>query len=478
MSRPPATSAPRRPRTDRMTTVWLVAAVVTAALAVGARDVLPQALWTTIHVVTLGVLTNAILQWSWYFARALLHLPADDPRSGRDAVRRSVAFNLALVGLVASMWTAAVWGTVVFAGAVGAVIGWHGFAMLRAARGRFASRFAVVVRFYVTASAFLVLGCVLAGFLTVAMFDAGAPGWLLAARDDLTLAHAVVNVGGWVGLSIAGTIVTLGPTMLRTKLAPDAVARSLRALPVLAGGIGVAGLAASLGWLPGVGIGLLAFAAGLADGVAVPLVRAARAAGVRGYAPWTMASGLGWTVLCLVAVAVNAFGAADGAALRVADLPWLALLGAGGVGQVFIGALSYLMPVVIGGGPAVMRRGMAVLETAAPTRVALRNAAVALLALTTVTGSELRPVLWGLVVACFAADVVLFARSGATQGRARRERLAALGPETPGPAASGLMPARLTTTAPAASTVPTASTAPTGPTAPSDDSTTPEPPRD
>ena len=427
MSRRPAPTPgrPRRLRTDRMTTFWLVSAVVVSALAVAARGVLPQPLWTSIHVVTLGVLTNGILQWSWYFAKALLHLPADDPRAGRDTVRRAIAFNVSLLGLVASMWTASVWGTVVFAGAVGAVVAWHGFALLRAARGRFASRFAVVVRYYVAASAFLVVGCVLAGFLTVAMFAERAPVWLLAARDDLTLAHALVNVGGWVGLSIAGTIVTLGPTMLRTKMDPGAVARSLRALPVLAGGIALAGLAAGFGWMPGIGIGLLAFAAGLADGVAVPLVRTAWASGVRGYAPWTMASGLGWTVLCLVVVALHAFGAADGTALRDADLPWLAVLGAGGVGQVFVAALTYLMPVVIGGGPDVVRQGIAVLETAAPTRVALRNTAVALLAVTATTGGVLRTLLWAAVVLCFAADVVLFARSGATQGRARRALMAA-----------------------------------------------------
>lgn len=408
-----------------MTTSWLVAAVVVSALAVAARGVLPQPLWTSIHVVTLGVLTNGILQWSWYFAKALLHLPADDPRAGRDAVRRAVAFNVALLGLVTSMWTASVWGTVVFAGAVGAVVAWHGLALLRAARGRFASRFAVVVRYYVTASAFLVVGCVLAGFLTVAMFAVGAPAWLLAARDDLTLAHALINVGGWVGLSIAGTIVTLGPTMLRTKMDPGAVARSTRALPVLSGGIALGGLAAALGWMPGVGLGLLAFAVGLADGVAVPLVRTAWASGVRGYAPWTMAAGLGWTLLCLVVVALHAFGAADGTALRDADLPWLAVLGAGGLAQVFVGALTYLMPVVVGGGPDAVRQGIAVLETAAPGRIALRNAAVALLAVTASAGGELRPLLWGAVVLCFAADVFFFARSGSTQGRARRALMVA-----------------------------------------------------
>ncbi len=440
----PTPGARRRPRTDRMTTVWLIAAVVVAAITVISRSALPQPLWTAIHVVTLGVLTNAILQWSWYFAKALLHLPVHDHRAGRDAVRRSLAFNLALVGLVASMWTAWVVGTIVFAGLVGAVIAWHGLALLRAARGRFASRFAVVIRYYVAAAAFLVIGCVLAGFLTVAMFSADAPDWLLDSRDNLTLAHAIVNLAGWVGLSISGTVVTLWPTMLRTKIQPDAVPTSLTAMPVLAGGVAVAGLSAALGWLPGVGLGLAAFAVALAGGVAAPLVRTAIRATVRGYASWTMASGLGWAVVCLLVIAFHAVAADDAAALRNADLPWLALLGGGGVGQIFIGALSYLMPVVIGGGPDIVRRGIAPLETAAATRLAVRNAAILLLAVTVgpAGAGAVRPLLWGLVIACFAVDVVMFARSGKTQAAARRA-LAAASPQAPGLSVSTTFPVSL-----------------------------------
>ena len=62
-------------RTDRLTTVWLCLAVLAAGATTVFRTALPQPLWTTIHLVTLGVLTNGILQWSWYFARALLRLP-------------------------------------------------------------------------------------------------------------------------------------------------------------------------------------------------------------------------------------------------------------------------------------------------------------------------------------------------------------------------------------------------------------------
>ncbi len=426
-------SAPRRARTDQLTSAWLVAALVVMAVGLAARHVLPQPLWTMIHVVTLGVLSNAILQWSWYFARALLHLPAADARSTRDARRRSVAFNVALVGLVAAMWTASTWGTVVAAGAVGAVIGWHGLAMLLAARTQLASRFAVVVRYYVAAAGFLVVGCVLAGFVTVAMFSGGAPAWLVAARDDVTLAHALVNVGGWVGLSMAGTLVTLGPTMLRTRIDAGAVSAAVGALPWLCGGVLVAAGAACAGWMPGIGLGLLVFAVAAALGVVVPLLRVAREKAPRAYATWTMSAGLAWVLVGLVVVAGQAFLARDATALRDADLRWLPVLGAGGLAQVFVGAMTYLMPVVIGGGPEAVRAGMAVLEVAWPLRVTLRNAALALVAVPRATG--LVTVWWVLVLACFAGDVVAFALAGARQARARRA--AGAGAVTAGPTTIG-----------------------------------------
>src|SRR5690606_35632370 len=87
------TARPRRFRADRLTSAWVLVALATSALAVVGRSASPQTLWTSVHVVTLGVLTSSVLQWSWYFARALLHLPAADRRSGRDARARMVAFH-------------------------------------------------------------------------------------------------------------------------------------------------------------------------------------------------------------------------------------------------------------------------------------------------------------------------------------------------------------------------------------------------
>ena len=429
LSRPatPVGRPTRRPRTDRWTTGWLLATLAVTAVGLLHPAALPQPLWSMIHVGALGVLTNGILQWSWYFTRALLHLAPDDLRSGRDATVRSVAFNVVLIGLVAAMWTASTWGTVTAAGLVGVVIGWHGLALLRAGRTALASRFAVVIRYYVVAAGFLVVGCVLAGFLTVSMFARTAPAWLLPARDDLTLAHALVNVGGWLGLSIAGTLVTLGPTMLRTRMDPRAVDDAIGVLPWVAGGVLLAATAATAGLMPGIGIGLLVVLVGLLVGVAVPLVRAALGKAPRAYATCTMTAGIGWALVAVLAVAVNAFRAADASALRDADLPWLAVLGAGGLAQVFVGALTYLMPVVVGGGPEAVRRGMGVLETVWPLRVVLRSTALLLIAVTGTGSGALRTAWWLLVLGAYAFDVVLFAVSGVRQAKARRAAVQSLG---------------------------------------------------
>ncbi len=399
----------------------MVAAVVVVVTGALATRVLPQPLWTLVHVVALGVLTNGILQWSWYFARTLLHLSPRDPRGARTAEIRVLVFNATLVALFAAMWGGVAWLAATCAGIIGAVIGWHGLDLVLAGRGALSSRFAVVIRYYAAGAAFLVLGCSLAGFVAVAVVSTHPADWLVRARDALTLAHALANVAGWVGLSVAGTLVTLGPTMLRTRLDPAAVARARRGLPWMCAGLLLAVVAAGADLPLGVGAGLLVYAVVLAVAVLVPLVRAGLARGPRSVAPWTLTAGAAWTLCGLAAVIIHAFGAADATVLRAADLAWLPLLGGGGLAQIFVAALTYLMPVVIGGGPTVVRRGMAVLEVAWPVRVGIRNTALVLLALTAEAGAGPRTLWWVLVLACYAVDIVLFAVAGVRQGRARRD---------------------------------------------------------
>lgn len=415
MSRPS-----RRPRTDRLTTMWLLAALTAAVVSIATRDLLPHTWWTTIHLVTLGVLTNGILQWSWYFARGLLRLEPHSKRAGRDAVIRSVTFNVALAGLVAAMWAGASFVTVALATAIGLVVAWHGIAILLAAREALGSRHAPLVRYYVAASALFVVGCALAGMLTVALLDPNAPAWLLAARHQLTLAHGLVMVAGWIGLSIAGTIVTLGPTVLRTRMEPDSSSVAVRGLPWLFVAVLVAGASAGLGWMAVAGTFFTLYCLGLLLWVGLPLARVALAKGLREHAGWTLMGGVVWSGVGLVVTSVVILRAPDATVARDAIMAWIPVLGIAGPGQIFIGALTYLLPVVVGGGPSTVRLGIATLETASALRLTVRTAALALLALTTGVGSPARWAWWALVAATFVADVVLMAVAGVRQARVRK----------------------------------------------------------
>lgn len=428
---------PRVPRTDRITTVWLCLALVAGAASIGLAGHVPQPLWTMVHVVTLGVLSNGILQWSWYFTRALARLSPGDPRPGRRNTARIVAFNLSFLLLVASMWAGSMPGTHLGATGVGLVAAWHGYDLLGAARGALASRFAVVMRFYIASALFLVLAASLSGLVTAGIFSPDAPAWIVESHDGLVLAHAICGLGGWIGLAVGGTLVTLGPTAMRTRMEPDAVERAVRSLVPWVAGLLIAATCAALGALPGVGAGLLLVLGAAAYGVVVPLVRAAAAKGPREYAPWSMAAGLVWILVGLLAIALLALSAADPRSLRALDLPWLPIIGIGGVGQLFIGALAYLMPVVIGGGPSVVRLGIARLETWAPARLASRNTALALLAVLAVPVVRTIPaspasagaasVCRLVLLAAFGLDVVLLARSGVAQVRAARQARAERG---------------------------------------------------
>lgn len=410
----------RRPRTDRITTMWMLLALAGAVTGLITRSALPQTWWTTIHLVTLGVLTNGILQWSWYFARGLLRLPPTDRRSGRDAVLRSVIFNLALVGLVAGMWASVPVLVIAFATVVGAVVAWHGYAIVLAARDALGSRHAPLLRFYVAASALFVIGCTIAGFLTVALLDADAPAGLLDAADGLTLAHALILVGGWVGLSIAGTLVTLGPTVLRTRMEADASTIAVRGLPWLVAAVTGAGLAAALGLMPVAGSLLGAYALALAMWIGLPFARVAVVKGIREHAGWTMVGGVVWTGIGLIIVSVVLARSSDPTAARDAVMAWIPLIGVAGPGQIFVGALTYLLPVVIGGGPATVRLGIATLETASATRLTARTVALVLLAVTTGIGADARWAWWAAIAVTFAADMTFMAIAGARQAKARR----------------------------------------------------------
>jgi nitrite reductase (NO-forming) len=398
----------------------MIAALVVAGLVVTAAVDVPQAWWTTIHLVTLGVLTNGIMQWSWYFARGILRLPPNYPGGARHALIRSLSFNAALMALIAGMWTGAIAVVIAAAALVGGVVAWHGWALAVASRTALGSRFRIVIRFYVTAAALFVIGCAVAGVLAVGTLEAHAPAWIEDSHDRWALAHSLLMVCGWLGLSIAGTLVTLGPTVLRTKMEPDAAPAAVRALPLLAIAIVVSASGVLLGWSLVAGIALAIFGAALALWIGLPLAKAAARKGPAEYPAWSMAAGVVWGGAGVAIFAVLLARSPDAAAAQAHAVQWIPVIGAASVAQIFVGALSYLLPVVVGGGPTPVRTGISTVETLAPLRLTVRNLALGALAVTIGLGSPARWAWWLLVIVTFAADVAALAAAGVRQARSRR----------------------------------------------------------
>lgn len=347
------------------TLLWLAVIAVLAGIHRG----IPASGWLLTHLALLGAATNAILVYSWHFAEALLRLPVP---SRRALAARIVLLNTgaasAMAGVVFSVWPAAVAG----AAAVGGAAAWHGGALLLRLRRALPSRFASTLRYYLAACALLPFGAAAGALLALPGTDDGGD---LHAR--LLLAHESINVLGWVGLSVLGTLVTLLPTMLRTRADDSAEPTSRRALWVLLAGVAAAALGALAGNRLVAAAGVLAFLSGVLVS-AVPLARAVRSRPPVAFAPLSAVASLLWLVGSLARLAWICVTAPGWDALHMSLADLTPALAAGFAAQVLLGALSYLLPVVLGGGPSVVRRRTDILDGGAWLRVVLANGALAL----------------------------------------------------------------------------------------------------
>src|SRR5690606_2783387 len=126
------------------------------------------------------------------------------------------------------------------------------------------------------------------------------PTWMAGSlasplHEQVRAAHVALNVFGWIGLTVLGTLVTLWPTILRTRIAEGAELAARRALPLLLVALAVM-VGAALG---GVQVG---YAAGLAlylGGVGLLGVASLRALRVKPavtFAAWSVLAGFVWLV--------------------------------------------------------------------------------------------------------------------------------------------------------------------------------------
>jgi nitrite reductase (NO-forming) len=213
----------------------------------------------------------------------------------------------------------------------------------------------------------------------------GGFGALVGSRvvDDpqswlaLRQAHLTLNVLGWASLTIAGTLVTLLPTVLRVRMP---VWHGVATGVALVGGLAMLtmGLAARSTALATVGGAVYAAGALGVGWMAIAVLRVPRRWPVPVAAKHLLPA-LVWFVLgCVLLVAALAGGSSSLLAFRG---PFLAIFVLGWVLQTLLGAWQYLLPMARPGHPDDRRRQLAAIEFGAGVQVVAFNLGVALLAL-------------------------------------------------------------------------------------------------
>ena len=348
------------PLRDLPAVLWLLLLLA----VVLAHPFVPAPRWLMIHLLLLGAVSHSILVWSQHFADALLHtqpLPGDARKRSARMLLLNSGVALVVAGVLGDLWPV----TAVGAAGVAGAAGWHGAALVRQMRRALPARFGATVRYYVAASCLLPVG---AYFGVLMARGVGDP-----LHVQIMLAHAAVNVLGWMGLTVVGTLVTLWPTMLRTRIAAGSERAAQTALPVLVGGVALTVVGALAGLQLVAALGLAAYLFGLGV-VARPFAAAARGRAPAHFPTWSVLAGVTWLAGCVGALALGVATASSWHAVHDRVELVTPALAAGFGAQVLLGALSYLVPVALGGGPTPVRAANTVLDRGAPLRVVLVNA--------------------------------------------------------------------------------------------------------
>lgn len=338
--------------------VWLVAAIVVAV----AHEWIPEATWLMVHLVGLGAMTHAVMTWSAHFTAALLKTRPDESAALRSSLRLGLLGLGALFVLVGVPTT---WWWLVLVGAIGVSVAviWHGTEVVRDLRRALPGRFRICIRYYIAAAMCLPVGV---GFGTALAWGLG-DDW----HARLLVAHTMTNLLGWFGLTVVGTLVTFWPTVLRTRMDDRAEKLARQALPVFLGALAVVVIGSLIGIRWVAVAGLVIYASGLifwGRCLWTPLRRKLP----REFSPASIGLACVWGIVAIFTTAWHVLVTSD---QELADAyPLVASIWVVGfLVQLVTGALSYLVPSVIGGGPRVVRRTAAVFDKFAATRLVVIN---------------------------------------------------------------------------------------------------------
>jgi nitrite reductase (NO-forming) len=286
--------------------------------------------WGPLHTFLGGSVLLAIAGATQLFTITWSASPA--PRAPLPTIQRwttGSGLGLVLVGVTADVVALVVLGTLALLGGVGLL----GGLLVGSVRRSLLRRFDLSARFYL-----LALGCGAIGISLGALMAAGASSDL-----SLRLVHSHLNLVGLIGFTIVGTLPTILATFAHHRVVSGNEARlawwlSVAAAALIAGGLLVPSL---------VGVGTLVAVTATAlilTGVVVRL----RRRGLKGGLPYYQATiGSAWLI---------AWGTFEGIEVLTTSVatpfpPWTGVVVLTGIGQILLGSLAYLLPVLAGPHP-------------------------------------------------------------------------------------------------------------------------------
>lgn len=345
-------------RANALVILYLIAALVSGVVHKGIQGGKPA--WLTVHLLLLGAVTNAIVTWSDHFVSALLWARSQNRRRQMTIIS---LLNIGIIGVLISVTHHIQWMVIIFASLICGVILYYLRGMTTLIRKSLNKRFTGVIAFYQFAGLMILVGIVL-GVMDVSRKDED----LWQAR--IALAHLHANLLGWVGLTIIGTLVTLWPTVLRTQMHERAIHWAVLGLKVLLIGIfgAIIGSICDAPYVTATSIAIYLAGAVITLTPAAILIR--RRTPDR-LSSWMMLTGtLGLWVL-LVGEFVLILQNRSAEKILAAIESHLLLLFTLWLLPILLGALTYLLPVVLGRGPASNRKLESVLNSGWKWRVLL-----------------------------------------------------------------------------------------------------------
>ena len=321
---------------------YLLAALISGTYsAISSEDHLS---WLTVHLLLFGAITNGILTWSEHFVAALLWSRS---QGKLQRVQVTLVLNLGIIGVLVGVSTGVKWLILLSTLLVGGLISFYLWGIYESVSQTLNKRYAGLIRYYQGAGFAILIGIVLG---TIDVFKSHEDPW----HAKLGLAHLHLNLMGWVGLTIIGTLITFWPTILRTPMHSNAVLFGERALPFLVVGVLAVIAASLLGNRSLIALGNLIYLIGLVIALTPAALVIQKRIPDRA-SSWMVATGVIGFIFLIVIDSILALQSGSAEALFESIEEHSLLIFVVWLFPIFLGSLTYLLPVVLGRGPKVNR---------------------------------------------------------------------------------------------------------------------------